>query len=126
MRQILLLASLFLASCTAPNSKESTGKDSVPDSSAGDLDGDGFIGEDDCDESDAAIHVGATESCNGIDENCDGNEDQDLTTTYYRDADADGWGSDDSTDACSAPTGYVEHTGDCDDNDALYHPGADE
>ena len=46
--------------------------------------------------------------------------------TYYRDYDADGYGSSSSgsTVACSMPMGYSLMSGDCDENDASIHPGA--
>ena len=45
-------------------------------------------------------------------------------TTFYRDADNDGYGdSSDSQDACSAPTGYVADNTDCDDSDNAANPG---
>ena len=37
-----------------------------------DVDGDGFAAEDDCDDSNPAVHPGATEFCNNVDDNCDG------------------------------------------------------
>tara|TARA_B100000900_G_scaffold58491_1_gene44002 strand:- start:265 stop:1653 length:1389 start_codon:yes stop_codon:yes gene_type:complete len=40
-----------------------------------DLDGDGFIGSEDCDDTNDAINPNATEVCDGIDNNCDGNID---------------------------------------------------
>ena len=55
-----------------------------------DIDGDGFTGLSDCDETSAANHVGAIEICDGIDNNCDGAVDENVTSTYYGDADADG------------------------------------
>jgi hypothetical protein len=48
-------------------------------------------------------------------------------TTYYRDADEDTYGDDDtSQEACEAPTGYVEQRGDCDDGNNAINPGATE
>ncbi len=50
-----------------------------------------------------------------------------TVNTYYRDADADGFGSAlVSTQACSAPAGYVSGNTDCDDANASVHPGAAE
>ena len=84
----------------------------------------------DCDDSDASINPGAAETCNGVDDDCDGDVDEDSATdasTWYADADADGYGdAGASTVACSVPTGYTSDATDCDDADAAANPGADE
>jgi hypothetical protein len=50
-----------------------------------------------------------------------------VKTTYYGDADGDGYGDPaNTTEACSAPAGYVENDGDCDDTNAAVNPGATE
>ncbi len=123
-----LFALILLAACTSPDPKES--KESSGDSTAVDVDSDGFVVGEDCDDGNAAINPGAKESCDGIDNNCDeliddsSSIDQPL---WYGDDDGDGYGADaTSTSACTQPAGYVATGGDCNDNDPLYHPGADE
>jgi hypothetical protein len=81
----------------------------------------------DCNDSNAGIRPGATESCDGVDNNCNGSTDEGVTSTYYRDADGDGYGNaGNSTQACSAPSGYVSNTSDCNDFNASIRPGASE
>ena len=99
-----------------------------------DADGDGYddtaCGGTDCDDTDASIHPGADEYCNGVDDDCDGTIDEDDavdTSTYYADDDGDGYGDATSTtDACDAPSGYVTDDTDCDDTDGAVNPGATE
>mgnify|MGYP001828174763 FL=1 len=77
----------------------------------------------DCDDSNPSIHPGATEVCNGKDDDCDGSIDEGLQATYFRDSDGDGYGdSNSSKQACSQPSGYVTNTRDCDDTDPKEHP----
>jgi hypothetical protein len=88
----------------------------------------GYVSDNtDCDDTKASVHPGATEVCNGIDDNCDGQIDEGVKTTYYADTDGDGYGDvNNTTQACSAPTGYVSDNTDCDDTKASVHPGAAE
>jgi hypothetical protein len=79
----------------------------------------------DCDDQNPAISPVGIEICDGIDNNCDGQIDEDLTLfTYFADADSDGFGDAEvTTDTCITlpPAGYVANSLDCDDtNDAIY------
>ncbi|MEN9742374.1 MAG: hypothetical protein RLZZ65_179 [Bacteroidota bacterium] len=79
----------------------------------------------DCDDNNNAIHPGATEVCDGIDNNCDGQTDEGLTfLNYYFDGDNDGYGIGNPTVSCTPITGYATLTGDCDDSDNTVNPGA--
>jgi len=67
------------------------------------------------------------ETCDGLDNDCDGETDDGVKTTFYEDSDGDGYGNPSSTtEACSAPEGYVEDSTDCDDTDGSVNPGAAE
>lgn len=89
-------------------------------------------GEPDCDDELSAVHPGAEEKCDGIDNDCDEIVDESDSVDASRwslDADGDGYGDElASTVSCSAPEGYVlsELGADCDDSDDSTHPGADE
>ena len=85
----------------------------------------------DCDDADGAVNPGATEACNGIDDDCDAEVDEAGATgetTWYADGDGDGYGdlSDAGTLACDAPTATVADNTDCDDTDGAVNPGATE
>ncbi len=74
----------------------------------------------DCDDAVSSVYPGATETCNSVDDDCDGDTDEGVTTTFYADGDGDGYGVEASTtEACSAPSGYAAATTpfDCDDSD---------
>lgn len=88
----------------------------------------GYGGEQgDCNDGNATIYPGADERCDAIDSDCDGTTDDGDeidATTWYADADRDGYG-DDSTAVvdCEAPSGVlVTVGGDCDDSDASKNP----
>jgi len=81
----------------------------------------------DCNDRDVAINPDATEMCDGIDNNCDGVVDEDSASdavTWYQDDDGDGHGNSGSwVSACTNPPGYADNADDCDDNNAITHPG---
>ena len=67
----------------------------------------------------------SAETCDLSDNNCDGNIDEGVTTTYFIDGDEDGFGDiSSSVEACTLPVGYVEDTTDCDDDNASIYPNA--
>ena len=81
----------------------------------------------DCDDTTAAVHPAATEECDGLDNDCDGEVDESTTPgTAHLDADGDGHGDPGVTSPyhCVLPDGYVEDGDDCDDADPAVHPGA--
>ncbi len=81
----------------------------------------------DCDDRMRGVNPGATEACNGVDDDCDGMIDEDVELTFYRDVDGDGFGrSDMSARGCSLLTGYAFMGGDCDDMSPGINPGESE
>ncbi|MES2640631.1 MAG: FG-GAP-like repeat-containing protein [Myxococcota bacterium] len=53
-----------------------------------DVDGDGFPAGDDCDDEDEAVHPGAAESCNDVDDDCDGTLDVLADCSWFGDIEA--------------------------------------
>lgn len=93
-----------------------------------DYDGDGYTADVDCNDEDLSVNPAAQESCNTIDDDCDGQVDEGVTTSFYPDTDGDGYGQAGSppTSACTAPAGFVTDQTDCDDTDASISPLATE
>jgi len=88
-----------------------------------DADGDGFPQGCDCDDTNANINPNVTEVCDGVDNNCNGQTDEGVQSTFYADNDGDGFGNPaDPILACSATSGYVSDNTDCDDTDANINP----
>ena len=84
----------------------------------------------DCNDSSDKANPGSSELCDGIDNNCDGNTDEDTADdaiTWYADSDSDGYGDPNVSDVeCYQPTGYVTDNSDCNDSDSHVHPDAAE
>jgi hypothetical protein len=79
----------------------------------------------DCDDANNTVYPGAPEICDGLDNNCNGQEDEGLTfLNYYFDGDNDGYGIGNPTVSCSPIAGYATQTGDCDDSNNTVYPGA--
>jgi len=93
-----------------------------------DEDGDGYTSLVDCYDANAAVNPGATEICDGIDNDCDGEGDgSDAVDAglWYPDLDGDGYGDgDEPLRTCTPPTDHVAVSGDCDDDDATTYDGA--
>ena len=93
---------------------------------------DGYVNNGlDCDDSRTLVRPGATEICDGRDNDCDGEIDEadaELAPSWYPDGDGDGYGRADAppVTACQAPEGHVDNDGDCDDAEPDVHPGADD
>src|SRR5262249_47568704 len=100
-----------------------------------DVDHDGYtVCGGDCDDSRPAAHPGAAETCNGLDDDCDGVVDN-LPPAFCDDSNAC------TTDSCGGVLGCIHRPrdrdgdgygdplcggNDCDDLDPLRHPGAPE
>ena len=94
-----------------------------------DMDEDGYPSDIDCDDENPEVYPGAIDYCDGLDNDCDGeiDNDPDYLITWYQDADGDGFGNVNITiQSCIQPVGYVENSDDCDDENPDIYPFADE
>ncbi len=131
----VLFGLLFLSACDDTPKESGLEETGLPEDTEVefiDADGDGFPAGEDCDDSNAEVNTGAIEVCDGIDNDCDGllDDDDDPVSgrsNWYQDLDGDGFGNSAVMQgSCDQPVGYVADDTDCNDLDALFHPGADE
>lgn len=118
-------------------------EDCVPETLGPDEDGDGFSPDRccyqppgagaplvcgrDCRDDSSDVSPSAPETCNDLDDDCDGAVDERVRETYYQDTDGDLYGDTLVTmTACVRPSGFVAAPGDCDDSRADINPGRDE
>jgi hypothetical protein len=85
----------------------------------------------DCNDAAVTVHPGATELCNGIDDDCSGQTDEENAKgcgIYLFDDDGDGYGQDGKAKClCGATKPYAATTGgDCNDTNPAIKPGATE
>ena len=92
-----------------------------------DADADGFAACEECDDTNKSVNPRATETCDSLDNNCDGSVDPASSsgcTTYYLDSDGDGYGSSTSSSClCSPSASYkVTNSTDCYDSNSKASP----
>ena len=90
-----------------------------------DSDGDGTRDGRDCLPDDPEAHRGAVEVCDGKDNDCDGQVDEDVAIVAYWDRDRDGFGDPSFVRrVCELPPDGALVGDDCDDEDSLSNPDA--
>lgn len=104
-----------------------------------DLDNDGFVDAtccnindegvtfcgNDCDDLLINVHPLATETCDGMDNDCDGFTDEEVSVNLYPDLDRDGYGDRyfEETRGCPGTPGFSILNNDCDDTNPAITPG---
>jgi Putative metal-binding motif len=83
----------------------------------------------DCNDNDILSYPGGVEICDGNDNDCNGQVDDDVAepTIWYQDYDGDGYGNAaEELASCATPSGYVDNNLDCNDTNAAQSPGLPE
>jgi hypothetical protein len=98
-----------------------------------DVDGDGFEDArccngsacgDDCNDTRADVHPGASEVCNLVDDDCNAVIDEGVSVSGFFDADRDGYGDGARpTTACGTASDFSPYGTDCADDDVARNPG---
>ena len=98
------------------------------DPSALDLDGDGVAADEDCDDTDDRVAPGLDELCDGLDNDCDAQIDEEPVdgVHVFADLDGDGFGAGEPTLGCRPDVGRATMDGDCDDARSDIYPSAEE
>jgi len=111
--------------CTDPVDYDCDGETAYADA-----DGDGWAACEDCDDTSSFVRPDHEEWCNGIDDDCDGEIDEDDAInpdTWYVDADGDGFGDPGSpVESCDPSDDVVDDSSDCDDTDPAINPDGSE
>ncbi|MFA4846062.1 MAG: MopE-related protein, partial [Patescibacteria group bacterium] len=77
----------------------------------------------DCDDTDDLVSPTGVETCNEVDDDCDGQTDEENIPVWYADTDQDGYGDPlVSLTQCEKPDGYVDDALDCDDTTDAVSP----
>ncbi len=90
---------------------------------------DGYVATaDDCNDADPSIFPGATEVCDGVDQDCNGVIDDNVASApaWFPDRDGDAFGdaTDGGTFGCTPPPGWIADNTDCNDADNGINPDA--
>ena len=122
MHRALALVALVALGCRSKDAEiANAGLDGT------DADADGFPASVDCDDQDTEVNPAAIEVCDGKDNDCDGDVDEELTLPAWVDADGDGFGDPAGpTEVCALSAGFSTTGDDCDDADPDSFPGAPE
>ncbi|MDP6932885.1 MAG: putative metal-binding motif-containing protein, partial [Myxococcota bacterium] len=97
VRLLVILACALGSACRTDQKGDDTGGVEVEVEQEADLDGDGFVESEDCDDEDPSVNPLAQEECDGVDNDCDEQIDEEVTTTWYADTDGDGFGDEGDT-----------------------------